>query len=702
MEIQIPESLKQALIGNKLVLFIGAGLSIPSKAPSWPKLIQELVECCKNEGMRLTQLEIDEIEYLIQKEGSHGNLLAADFLKRKLEDKMHEHIQTRFISLSPSRTHKLIADLNVNLVTTNFDMLLEESIKQVTGEYPTIYGPNDEYNQARLSDDKRWIYKMHGCCKYPDKTILTNSDYLNIRECNKATLQKLLQTKTALFIGSSLSDPDVLACLLQVSSNYRNNNPRHYALVEEKAVGAIKRDWLMRNYRIQAIAYKKSNDQHPEVPQFLKGLLELQNTQNVDRISKILLIVTAIKKEDDGSSPALLVTDSNPQWCIKEGAQEFRAFLLPSVKNVSDDVNENMLSIAKHLDVSLDDIEIRIDENVFSTKKLNPATNRITEYSFKFAEIKFKKRIGRFELDNFHINNRKYSWQSVMFLREHEPSQKLNCDVFVEVSKRYGANLEQIPSSLYGAVVNSDPYEIRSLKYGDMAWVNDVNVFEKILSSELKITFNGVLDLGCGQANLGKYICEHKNYTYVGYDTSSKMLYDGRQKLATFKNFQLHCTDITSDYIKAKYDGWLFVLKNVLHLIKSPYQMFKGLPVRFGSPAEIVIVETVSPNLECSCWIQALFDLFELPYKKNWFLKEQLPILLDLWGYKVSSIEYVEQLLDVSDWLQSFPLNDTQIEAIQAYIENCPEAVRKEMKLLKKPSGSYQMLRLQGIFKIQL
>ena len=42
-EVRIPSGLEEELLSNRLVLFVGAGLSRAAQAPGWPELIRELV-----------------------------------------------------------------------------------------------------------------------------------------------------------------------------------------------------------------------------------------------------------------------------------------------------------------------------------------------------------------------------------------------------------------------------------------------------------------------------------------------------------------------------------------------------------------------------------------------------------------------------------------------------------------------------------
>lgn len=182
--------LKKAINERKLVVFVGAGLSIDSGIPTWTRLIDEL-----KKDISIDELETDfpKIAQLYQNERDHKDLI----------DKVRDILlfkKARYNSL-----HEEIFELNPEfIITTNFDDLLEQVIKSKA--YPfSIIKKDKEFPYSR---NTKLLVKMHGDLE-ESNIVLTEEDYLNYSSnfpLIESFIKGLFATKVILFVGYSFSD----------------------------------------------------------------------------------------------------------------------------------------------------------------------------------------------------------------------------------------------------------------------------------------------------------------------------------------------------------------------------------------------------------------------------------------------------------------------------------------------------------------
>ncbi|MEM5627545.1 SIR2 family protein [Bacillus wiedmannii] len=188
------EKIRKAKEHDKLVVFVGAGVSVNSELPTWYNLVSELAEeMGMNVGnsvdsfMQIPQYyfnERGEKEYLEKIEG---------ILNRK--------------TYKPNIIHEQIIDLNPkHIITTNYDDLLEQSFKLYNKSYHVV---SDNSDLPYASQDQMLI-KMHGCLKKKN-IVLKEDDYLSYSSNFKLIetyIKSLFSTHIILFIGYSAEDPN--------------------------------------------------------------------------------------------------------------------------------------------------------------------------------------------------------------------------------------------------------------------------------------------------------------------------------------------------------------------------------------------------------------------------------------------------------------------------------------------------------------
>ncbi|WP_454804662.1 SIR2 family NAD-dependent protein deacylase [Mucilaginibacter phyllosphaerae] len=191
------------LLSGQVLPFIGAGFSknafhpMGKEMPDWIKLAEMISK------------DLDA-EYEFSDPIDAISAYEHEFGRAKLVEKMNTLLLTS--QIKPGKAHLAFSKIPFKLVgTTNFDFLLEKAYEQ-SGQFycrPVI----DEEHLAINNNhgDEVALLKVHGDLHHPTRMVATESDYdgfLNNYPLLATFLANLLITKTCLFIGYSLNDPD--------------------------------------------------------------------------------------------------------------------------------------------------------------------------------------------------------------------------------------------------------------------------------------------------------------------------------------------------------------------------------------------------------------------------------------------------------------------------------------------------------------
>ena len=175
----------------------------------------------------------------------------------------------------PSDIHKLILEIDPKVViTTNYDTIYDDYCKSGSAaDGYSISRYHDTVLVENLRSSVRLVIKAHGCISDPEKLVLSRSSYYKARRDYSgfyAVLDALFLTQTILFIGCSLSDPDIQLVLENANISAKSAHP-HYALVEKQKHAAM-RSAIKLIHNIELVEYDAGD--HAAATTALKDLRE--------------------------------------------------------------------------------------------------------------------------------------------------------------------------------------------------------------------------------------------------------------------------------------------------------------------------------------------------------------------------------------------------------------------------------------------
>ncbi len=197
---EIPQPLLDDIAAGKCLPFVGAGFSLNAKLPEdksmpgWQALTEILATAA---GVPPKQ---------------HGPIVATAYERSFGRVQLIEAIRDALHSdnIEPADAHAAFADLPFDTIyTTNFDLLLEDANSLIHKPFRSLVGELQiPFHGGPLTTN---IVKMHGDLRHEEHIIVTQEDYDHYLEkypVISTHLSAMLITRTALFLGYSLSDPD--------------------------------------------------------------------------------------------------------------------------------------------------------------------------------------------------------------------------------------------------------------------------------------------------------------------------------------------------------------------------------------------------------------------------------------------------------------------------------------------------------------
>jgi len=248
---------------GKCVPFIGAGFSLNARLPigkvmpAWPELTAHLAS--------IGRLTVD----------SGGPAVASEFEKRFGRVQLIEAIRKALHTgtAEPGDAHRAFAELPFDTVyTTNFDLLLEDAFTAIKRPFRSLVGELQmPFHGGPLTTS---VVKMHGDLRHEEHVIVTREDYeryLDTYPVIATHLSALLITKTALFVGYSLSDPDFNHVRQVVRSRLGKFERMAYVL-EFRAPGEPATDRLSENLHLITLRVEPGQSKDVLLAEFFREI----------------------------------------------------------------------------------------------------------------------------------------------------------------------------------------------------------------------------------------------------------------------------------------------------------------------------------------------------------------------------------------------------------------------------------------------
>lgn len=272
-KINWPGNLIEEIAYRRCILFLGSGVSATAKNDTGqsPETWGKFLENIKKQINRPNPEDIAFIDKMLSQE----NYLLALQAIYDLSDpgSYSKYLKDKFSrgKYNASSVHRAIKDIDSKIViTTNFDKIYDKLCNE---EHYVKY----DYQKTKsiisnIKSPENIIIKAHGTIDDTEDIIFTAKQYYEKQEKFPefyALLESLFQTNTILFLGYSLSDPDI-NLVLQSIRNTSNVSAPHYLVVKEGLSKHVIKHWE-NTYNIRCLEYG------PDYENFEENIEELKN-----------------------------------------------------------------------------------------------------------------------------------------------------------------------------------------------------------------------------------------------------------------------------------------------------------------------------------------------------------------------------------------------------------------------------------------
>lgn len=174
-----------------------------------------------------------------------------------------------------------------------------------------------------------------------------------------------------------------------------------------------------------------------------------------------------------------------------------------------------------------------------------------------------------------------------------------------------------------------------------------------------------VLEIGCGTGNIAKSLSARKNISYLGIDSSKKMIQKAKKKLSKNSNFNFLTQDAEAALPNIEQQFDIVIINNVLYAIEFHEKIISEIPRLLSQNSKVIISEpergsSISHLLRGHFKkdkIKALLNvlghlpsfvfvlvanimILEIEHikKKNFFSKSELTTILETNGFKIEHL----------------------------------------------------------------
>ncbi|ASK30682.1 hypothetical protein CEY12_11400 [Chryseobacterium sp. T16E-39] len=296
----IEPKLIEAIENNELVIFVGAGCSMPLNFPSWQNLIISVLDKLNEEFSSISTLNFVNLKNQLQNNSTtlfeileelETNKKHGDQYKARSKEIIYDLIENRIKEGQlDSEIHKLIWQLSSKIVTTNYDSVLEANM--LRPNIKTFDNQNIFQILKSQNNDSEFLYKIHGDYSNPKTMTVFRSDYENIynpKNPNEDALSTFYKGKTFLFIGFSLTDPYVNSLFDKIKKLYEGYTINKHFVFTTK-------DEDFTHYDIKGIKIKDWGD---SLKYYIEQLIDKKKHTNTRINNEMLNLANEISLNDE-------------------------------------------------------------------------------------------------------------------------------------------------------------------------------------------------------------------------------------------------------------------------------------------------------------------------------------------------------------------------------------------------------------------
>lgn len=278
-----PNELVESIALRDCVLFLGAGVSMNSsnaedKHPkSWDGFLRSGLNRIVDQGKK------SKIEAEI---GKGDYLLACELLKMELGKDFVGLLKDEFVKprFKVADIHKDIFKLDSRFVITpNFDKIYDSYAASESQGSVVIKKHTEKDIVDSIRRRERIIIKMHGTIDAPNELIFSLKDYALARTEHAVfyrVIEALLMTKTFIFIGAGINDPDVKLLLENNASMYQTA-PEHYFIIPKGSMSEECYEVYSNIYNLKFLEFDKAHN-YSELLDSIHELVELVENARSD------------------------------------------------------------------------------------------------------------------------------------------------------------------------------------------------------------------------------------------------------------------------------------------------------------------------------------------------------------------------------------------------------------------------------------
>ncbi|MGG3452700.1 SIR2 family protein [Paenibacillus rhizolycopersici] len=274
---------------NKIVPFIGAGLSVPFNVPDWADLIREIAD-------KYALGDLAFVKSAVEKDlQRYDYWQAIDALKNYAtvqEEDIQEHIantiQRKIMKPEVDLLHNYsdLQKMNFNLyLTTNYENILQDYLKF---SLSPILMKDIQFSTQNLFDQKR-ICQLHGTISNYGTIVISRESYKNLYADKKYEnlLRLVTGTKKLLFMGFSFNDQFIRTLIKEHKEFFMS---RHYIILADPTQEKIKE--LREEFGLLTIPYKTDGSTHTEeIRKILRSMHNSNDQHNVGNHSSMTTVV---------------------------------------------------------------------------------------------------------------------------------------------------------------------------------------------------------------------------------------------------------------------------------------------------------------------------------------------------------------------------------------------------------------------------